>query len=337
MPRLRVAIFALSLLLGSACLAGILLWDPVPEPVLVPPGDLPTEPSRVEAWLQASEARFPDIRPGAEKHVAWADPANPAPTPLSIVYLHGYSACRLELSPVFENVGQRVGANVFFTRLTGHGRTGAAMAEATVQSWVDDGLEALALGHLLGDRVVLVGTSTGGTLAAWLAARQADLDALILISPNFGVRAAGSSLLLWPGRTWLVHRIVGPERSWTPANPAHAAAWTWRYPSEALFPMAELVALADRTSFAPIRVPVLAVYSPEDQVIRAEQVPVRVGHMSSPLKRLVEMPESEDESDHVLAGDILSPGTNGTMVQVVERFLADAFGEAPSAGPPPGP
>ena len=37
----------------------------------------------------------------------------------------------------------------------------------------------------LGERVVVVGCSTGGTLATWLAASGADLAALVLISPNY--------------------------------------------------------------------------------------------------------------------------------------------------------
>ena len=46
----------------------------------------------------------------------------------------------------------------------------------------------------LGDKVVIMGVSTGGTLAAWLAAQPGadDVLALVLLSPNFGPSAGGS-------------------------------------------------------------------------------------------------------------------------------------------------
>ncbi len=59
------------------------------------------------------------------------------------------------MEPVISHLGADLGANVFFTRLAGHGRDGAAMAEATVEDWLADAVEALAVGARLGDRVVL--------------------------------------------------------------------------------------------------------------------------------------------------------------------------------------
>ena len=79
-------------------------------------------------------------------------------------------------------------ANIFYTRLTGHGRSNAAMAEATVNDWANDAVEALEIGKQLGERVMIVGTSTGATLAAWLATydQSNDILAHVWISPNFG-------------------------------------------------------------------------------------------------------------------------------------------------------
>ena len=51
-------------------------------------------------------------------------------------------------------------------RLAGHGRSGAAMAEPLAGDWIEDMAEAMAIGRRLGDRVVVIATSTGGTLAA---------------------------------------------------------------------------------------------------------------------------------------------------------------------------
>ena len=51
----------------------------------------PDLPEDLEGYLARSEARFPDLVPGAEKTIVWAGTAG-ARTPLALVYLHGYSA-----------------------------------------------------------------------------------------------------------------------------------------------------------------------------------------------------------------------------------------------------
>ena len=130
------------------------------------------DPARIgddpAAYLAASEARFADIRPGLEKEIVWVSPDRRR-TPLSIVYIHGFSASKGEVRPLPDRVAAALGANLFYTRLAGHGRGGPAMADASVNAWVNDVAEALAIGRAIGERVVVIATSTGGSLAAWAA------------------------------------------------------------------------------------------------------------------------------------------------------------------------
>ena len=125
-------------------------------------------PEDLDGYLARSEARFADLRPGVEKTIIWAD-SSKAKTPIALVYLHGFSATRQETRPLCDTLAARLGANLFYTRLRGHGRSDDAMAEASANDWLNDSYEALAIGRRLGERVVLVGTSTGATPAAWLA------------------------------------------------------------------------------------------------------------------------------------------------------------------------
>ncbi len=155
---------------------------------------MPREPQAVEPWLLTRDAREPGVRPGTERQVRWAS-GQAARTPLALVYLHGYSATRQEVSPLTEELAAALGANLYLTRLSGHGRDGEAMREATAEALREDAREALAIGKAIGDRVVLVSTSTGGTLSTWLAAGNPDpsLAALVLISPNFAARSRALS------------------------------------------------------------------------------------------------------------------------------------------------
>ncbi|MCM2281329.1 MAG: hypothetical protein NDI61_05715, partial [Bdellovibrionaceae bacterium] len=80
--------------------------------------DLPLD---LDVFLVESERRVGRVKVEQEKRVFWADPATRAKTPLALVYIHGFSASRGEISPVPEDLARELGANLFMTRLTAHG------------------------------------------------------------------------------------------------------------------------------------------------------------------------------------------------------------------------
>ena len=284
-----------------------------------------TLPDDLDGYLAASEARFADLRPGVEKTIVWADSATKHRTPLSIVYLHGFSATRRETHPLCDTLAARLGANLFYTRLRGHGRTDEAMAEASANDWIHDGYEALAVGRRLGDRVILVGTSTGATLATWLAAQPEAVDSLLafmMISPNFAPKEPDAQKLLWPWGKTLARLLVGPYFEWEPRNDEQARYWTTRYPTEVLVTMMSLVDLVDRADLAAIQSPVLVIYSPDDQVVDPERIAARYPEIGASYKRLVPLEAVGDSMSHVLAGAILSPESTEPVAALMLDFLA---------------
>lgn len=277
------------------------------------------DPAALEAWIAAGEARHPDIVPGAEKTVVWAHPDRRR-TPLAIVYLHGYTATRQEVAPLCDRLARALGANLFYTRLTGHGRAPAALGEATAEDWLRDAAEALAVGQRLGERVIVVGTSTGGTLALWLAQRPqtAALAAQILISPNLGPHDARADLLAGPWGYALQRRLIGEEYRWQPANGLQARYWTWRYPARALVPMMALVKAVRASPLEDITVPTLVIHSPRDTVVSPARIREAYARLGSPAKQIVAIEDSEDRAHHVLAGDILAPkGTDALLAPML--------------------
>ncbi|UCD68174.1 MAG: hypothetical protein JSW48_15555 [Betaproteobacteria bacterium] len=125
-----------------------------------------TRPGDIDAYVTETESRFADLREGTEKLIIRHPTAKGRKTPLAVVYLHAFSASRQELSPVPEQLAKRLGANLLLTRLSGHGSPGDALGYVTVEDWLTDAVEASQIGRALGDRVLLMGTSTEGTLAA---------------------------------------------------------------------------------------------------------------------------------------------------------------------------
>jgi esterase/lipase len=301
---------------GGAAVVGLLGERP-----LVPGFSEAALEGDLEARLAAAEGRLPRLRPGAEKRIVWADPAARARTPLAVVYLHGFSASRAELAPVAEEVAAGLGANLFLTRLTGHGQDGPAMLEGSAAAWMDDAAEAMAIGRRLGERVLLIGTSTGATLAVLAAAEpevSASLAGVVLVSPNFGMLGRGAWLLDLPLARWWLPLVAGRERGFEPVNARHRAGWTWRYPTAAVLPVAELVRRANRVRFEAIGVPALFLWNPGDRVVDARRTPEVAARWGGPVTlHPVSVGAGDDPAGHVVAGDALSPERTAEVVAAI--------------------
>lgn len=339
MPR-RLQFIVLSLLF----VAGVVLAGPRERLDAEAPIDVPALPATLAElpdWLAQREAQVPALRPAAAKQIVWADATTPVQTPIAVVYLHGYSATRVETAPLADSVAAALGANLFYTRLRGHGRDGAAMAEARPEDWLRDTREALAIGQRLGERVVVIGTSTGGTLGLWAAAEAPEREALaglVLISPNFAPADPRSGLLTAPWGGWLARLVQGPEYRWQPANDAQAAGWTTAYPTAALPRMMALVDAVNRPDLlARVETPTLMLYAPGDQVIDVEALGIGFEALGADIRERVAIDDSEAPSQHVIAGDVLSPGTTQPIARRIVAFLTERAGVGPAPVGPAAP
>ena len=305
-----------------AATVGLGPTEPVDETIHFQEADLGTD---LDSYLAAKESAIPGIIEGAEKQIVWADPAGKTKTPISLVYLHGFSATLEETRPMPDIMAEALGANIFYTRLTGHGRDGEALAKATVNDWYDDTAEALAIGRALGEKVIVIGVSTGATFATWAAAGSNtqlmdNVAGMILVSPNYGVNNPSAGLLtLGAARQW-VPLIAGAERSFDTVNEEHAKWWTNAYPTVALLPMMASVEHVSALPVEKVSVPALFVYHPADQVIRADlarQFAERWGAdtEAGTATLIHEVLEAEDRYDHVIAGRILSPSNSEPLAQ----------------------
>ena len=217
------------------------------------PADLTIDPdqirvgSDVDAYLATREQQFDDVVVGVQKQVIWAKEPG-IRTPLSIVYLHGFTATSQEIRPVPDRVAKALGANLYLARLTGHGRSADALAEASIDHWMRDVSEALKVGTAIGQRLIVMGTSTGGTLTAAIAKDKAaikNIAGFIFISPNFAINNRAATLLTWPLARYWAPFIGGEMRTSTPRNKLHARYWTTSYPTVSLIPMMQLIDMVD--------------------------------------------------------------------------------------------
>lgn len=100
------------------------------------------------------------------------------------LYLHGLGSVRAgEKSETLMARARRSGRAATRLDFRGHGESSGVFGEVTLTDMIEDGAAALrAFGPCY-----LIGSSMGGMVAAWLAARYRDLvPGLVLLSPAFG-------------------------------------------------------------------------------------------------------------------------------------------------------
>ena len=320
MPR-KFLLALLLVLLGT----GILAFATAPSRIAGLPG-VPEIAGDVSEWLARAEAEVAAGTPiigGAEKRIRWYGDNAGLRSDYVVVYLHGFSATRQEIAPVAEMVADGLEANLFETRLSGHGLEDGALDGARAEDWLVDGVESLAVGRLLGERVVLIGTSTGATLALALSDHElfSHVETLVMVSPNFAPKDDTAGLLTSPGGPQLARLMLGETRSWSPANELQDRYWSTSYPTYALVEMMRLVDYARAKIPADLSANVLTFYSPNDQVVNTDLIVESLPHIRSPRLETIVLEDSGDPSNHVLAGDILAPQNSAKVAASVIEFV----------------
>ena len=117
----------------------------------------------MDSLLESQEKMVKGLRPGTQKKIVWAS-EHGIKSSTSVVFIHGFSATRFECSPVIDMVAEKLQANLYFTRLRGHGQDGRALGESSFDEFLEDTIEAIEIGKTIGDEVIVIGSSTGCSL-----------------------------------------------------------------------------------------------------------------------------------------------------------------------------
>lgn len=303
--------------------AGAGLWLLTPAQLKPATAELAL-PDDIETWLEQGErqaaARF-GLVPATEKRVRWVDGRRR--TRFSVLHLHGFSATRQETAPLAERVAAALGANLYETRLRGHGRQREPLVDVSAEDWLQDGAEALAIAARLGERVIVIGTSTGATLAVAMLDHPAmrAVDTIVMLSPNFEPRDPGAAWLTRPAGPLLARLLVGETRSWQPHNETQGLYWSTRYPTAAAVEMMRLVDLANRKLPATVPQRLLVFYSRDDTVVSPDATLAIIAATAAPQKLAIEIEDPGDPSHHVLAGDALSAGNTQMIAERIVAFI----------------
>ena len=311
MKKFLIGILSLIVVLGVVYFSG----PRFPKPELsnqLPPIHIQT--SELETYLQIKESGL-KIKPDNESRIIWSNDSLKNKTPFCLLYLHGFSASWYEGNPVHIDFARRYGMNLYIPLLASHGiDTTDALIDMTPDRLYESAKEALVLAQSLGEKVIVMGTSTGGTLMLKLAAEFPGLmDGLILFSPNVAINNPAAFLLSKPWGLQIArsvykgnYRVVN-----TDFNSEACKYWNCKYRLEAIVYLQQLVdATMTKETFSKVQMPVFLGYyykdkEHQDQTVRVDAMLKMFDQLSTPenLKQKVAFPEA---GDHVIGGKTYS-------------------------------
>ena len=203
-----------------------LLGPTMPKPVF--DKNLPSITNGVERYVDSLEVGKM-IRACNGAKIIWANDSLKSETEFVLLYLHGFSASWHEGFPANADFSKRYGYNAYLARLASHGLiTDNPLIDMTPERLYESAKQALIIARHLGRKVIIMGTSTGGTLGLMLAADFPEMvDGLILYSPNIRIKQRSSVLLSKPWGLQIARLNFGGNFRVTDDDPAGGICKFW--------------------------------------------------------------------------------------------------------------
>ena len=297
---------------------------------------VPARPDSLEAFIAQGEAQH-RIKPENDARIVWLDSSR-RKTEYAVVYLYGFSASQKEGDPVHRRFAETFGCNLYLARLADHGidTTDALYYFTADRAWESAKL-ALAIGEQLGEKVILLSTSTGGTLALMLAAEYPDkVNALINLSPNIAINDPAAFILNDPWGLHIARMVLGGETRNTGADAETSKYWNGEYRIESLVQLEELLESSmTPETFQRVHQPSLTLYYYKSEEEQDPQVKVSAmlemhAQLATPdsLKVTKAMPLA---GAHVIGSSLTSADVDG-VYREMERFAIGKLRMTPHPG-----
>jgi esterase/lipase len=267
--------------------------------------------ANLDSLIQVGEKAH-KIKTNNEAKIIWADSTH-TQTEYAIVYLHGFSASQMEGAPIHENIAKAYHCNLYLARLAEHGiDTTEDLMNLTAEKYWESAKQAYAIGKKLGKKVIIMSTSTGGTLSLQLAAAFPEIAGLIMYSPNIEINNPAAPLLNNPWGLQIARFVKGGNYADIRfKNAEYPKYWNTHYRLESTVELQNLIeATMTAETFKKINQPALALYyykdeANQDNVVKVSAIKEMMSSISTPqnLKRTVAIPNA---GNHVLASPIVS-------------------------------
>ena len=200
-------------------------------------------PLVIDVRIEAENDTITNMREGCDKQITFRD-SLVEKTEYAVVFLHGFSACAFEGNPIVNDFAKDFGCNLYLHRFPQHGlNDDESFKTITPKMWVESAKEAINIGANLGEKVIIMSSSTGGTLSSYLAAENPNLvHAQFFYSPNFQLNNPASFLLNNHWGLPLLRQLEGGNYHHITEMSAEAVPhWTTTYRIEGIVALQDLI------------------------------------------------------------------------------------------------
>lgn len=272
---------------------------------------VPESAQQLEEYIKTKESQH-KLKPDNQARIIWYKDSLKEKTEYSVVYLHGFSASSKEGDPVHINFAKKFGCNLYLSRLAEHGiDTTEPLQNFTADKEWNSAKEAYEIGRKLGKKVILLSTSTGGTVALKLAAEYPDIAGLILLSPNIEINDPNAWVLNNPWGLQVAHLVKGTYNIFPDTSAIESQYWNNKYRMEATVELEELLETTMKAStFAKVKQPALLCYYYKDDIHQDSTVKVSAmkkmfRELGTPANQKMEVPIPNADA-HVIGSYIKS-------------------------------
>lgn len=302
--------------------------QPSPPKLSVDLPNIPSAPAALEKYIMDHEAKH-KLKPDNEARIIWKDSLKEK-TEYAVVYLHGFSASQEEGDPVHNDFAKKFGCNLYLSRLEDHGvDTTEPLATLTADRLWNSAKEAYAIGKQLGKKVILLSTSTGGTLALKLCAEYPEIAANIMLSPNIAINDGNAWMLNNHWGKQIAEMVEGKHRKIKDTTALYAQYWNNWYATKSLVQLEELIECTMKEStFRKVKQPSLLLYyykdkKHQDPVVKVSAMKRMFKQLSTPanLKREIAVPNA---GNHVIGSHVKSKDLQ-TVQHECDRFAVEVL------------
>ncbi len=276
----------------------------------------------VDEYLKVQESKHFDIAQNAHKKILWHNIKNKEKTNYSFVFIHGGFATGYQHESTVIKIAKSLNANLFITRLSGHGVPYEGSKFIKFDNLLKDAVEAVEVGSKIGKKVIVMGYSLGGALVSIVASdpvASENIDNLILLAPahsNMTLNFLVISLIsfLFGGIDVDYPKLFNvDENKWD-------NYWSKKVDREQLLEMWKVLSMSDQIGFDNKKVPLLLIYNKFDRVITQQGIKKNFAKWKGP-KMLFDL-DTQDGGpmNHDLIG-LLNPNQDDVFVDVITKWV----------------
>jgi esterase/lipase len=287
----------------------------------------------LDSIIATEESKVIDLKPNNQARIVWAN-NNKEKTEYSIVYLHGFSASQMEGHPVHIDLAKKYGCNLYLPRLAEHGRVDTnAFQNLTPDNLFESAQKALEIGRKIGNKVIIMSCSTGGTLSIMLAKNNPDIHGYIMYSPNIDIKDPTSTLVTEQWGPQITSMVLGSEYNRITYTPEAQKYWNAVYHINGIIVTKRLIKdYMTPDYFAHVKRPLLMSYYykndlENDDVVSVPRMLEFFDQIGTPhsLKRKIAY---DDITRHVICSDVMTDKTE-KVKEDTYKFVEEVLGLNP--------